>query len=236
MERIFPNVRHLLAARGAMELMMNEEEVKFETVFDNIVRPLKPQDAKHIALIHQQVFPDYPSTKLGLLFCTELYRLYAKTEGAFGFVIWHGGERVGFVAGGNFRIHEQIIHALSGKAAVAMLVRPQIAIKTISKKLSKIFHRGKNISKAQLSSNEKLSKNRVAKLVLIGVKENARGTGAAIQLLQSFCCEAKHRGFESVTLSVRSDNVRARAAYEKAGWIIGDNGGESVEYNITIIP
>jgi ribosomal protein S18 acetylase RimI-like enzyme len=79
---------------------------------------------------------------------------------------------------------------------------------------------------------EKADKKKHAKLVLIGIKETARGTGAAAELMQAFRQEAARRGFERVTLVVSRDNSRARAAYEKNGWTLRDEGGESVEYCI----
>lgn len=235
LERMLPNERHVLAARGALELVMNGNKVSVSDQVDSVSR-LESSDAKDVAAIHQQVFPDYSSTKLGLNFCTELYRLYAETEGAFGFVIWSGGERVGFVAGGVPGIHDRINKALRGKAAIAMLTRPSLVIKTFRSKLPRIFRKAKPAAKSRAPSGEKFNKSHAVKLVLIGVKETARGTGAAAKLMEAFCNEAALQGFEKVMLVVSRDNKRARAAYEKGGWTLNDEGGESVEYYIAAVP
>lgn len=232
LERIFPKARHVLAARGAFELMMNTNSATPAGEPDDSLRPIEPRDAKEIATLHRQVFPDYSSTKLGLNFCTELYRSYATTEGAFGFVIRRGGECAGFVVGGNKATHNQINRELRGKAAAAMLWRPGLAVKAAVEKLSKFLPKAKLAPKTLTPSAKKNDKNRAAKLILIGVKEIARGTGAATELMQAFRSEAARRGFETIVLIVRRDNARARAAYEKAGWVLIDKGGESVEYYI----
>lgn len=234
LERMLPNRRHILAARGALELIMNGNKLSVSDRADAVSR-LEPGDAKDVAAIHQQVFPDYSSTKLGLNFCAELYRLYAETEGAFGFVVWSGGERVGFVAGGVPGIHDRINQAMRGKAAIAMLTRPSLVIETFRSKLSRIFRKAKPPKKSHIPSGEKFNKSRAVKLVLIGVKETARGTGAAAKLMQAFCNEAASQGFERVMLVVNRDNKRARAAYEKGGWTLNDEGGESVEYHVAAV-
>lgn len=239
LESMFPNARHLLALRGAMELMMNAgSQAAFRgDEEDDGLRPLETRDAKNVAVLHREVFPDYPSTKLGENFCTELYQSYAKTEGAFGFILRRGGECVGFVAGGIPGVHEQINQTLRGRAATALLTRPALASETISDRLSKIFRKTKPSANGSAPLNgsasfdKKVDVKRAAKLVIIGVKESARGTGAAAELMRAFREEALHRGFETIFLVVRRDNERARAAYEKSGWTLIDRGKEeAVEY------
>lgn len=240
LESMFPNARHLLALRGALELMMNagSQAAFWGDEEDDELRPMEARDAKKVAAIHREVFPDYPSTKLGENFCTELYQSYAKTEGAFGFVLRRGGECVGFVAGGGPGVHEQINQTLRGKAATALLTRPALVAETISDRLPKMFRKAKPSANGSVALNgsvslgEKVDEKRAAKLVLIGVKESARGTGAAAELMQAFRDEAERRGYEKVTLVVSRDNARARAAYEKNGWTLMSEGGESVEYCI----
>lgn len=207
--------------------------MKIMSGHENGIKPIELQDAKGVAIIHRECFPYYFSTKLGLGFCTHLYRAYTETEGSFGFVIWRNGARVGFVVGGKSNIHAQINRALRKNAAVAMFMRPKLVFKMISNKLSKILQKTKTTTtKMHIVSGEKTDKSRAAKLVLIGVKETVRGTGAATELMQAFCNEAMHRGFEIITLVVSRDNLRARAAYEKAGWTLTDKSGESVEYYV----
>jgi RimJ/RimL family protein N-acetyltransferase len=73
-------------------------------------------------------------------------------------------------------------------------------------------------------------KMNASKLFLIGISQSGRGTGGAGLLIDAFTNEAFQRGFESVILTVHRDNLRARAAYEKSGWVLNDRGGEAVEY------
>lgn len=208
--------------------------MKITSGHENGIKPIELQDAKGVAIIHRECFPHYFSTKLGLGFCTHLYRAYTETDGSFGFVIWRNGERVGFVVGGKSNIQAQINRALRKNAAVAMFMRPKLVFKMISNKLSKILQKTKTTTTIHIVPGEKTDKSCAAKLVLIGVKETVRGTGAATELMQAFCNEAMQGGFEIITLVVSRDNLRARAAYEKARWTLTDKGGESVEYYIDV--
>ena len=191
-------------------------------------------DAEKVAAIHRECFLHYFSTKLGSDFCVAMYRLYAVKKEAFGFVVKRNRECLGFVVGGNSDIHHQINKMLRIKAATKMFMRPKLVFEVLCEKAQRIIKKDKAVPKSQPLSagGKKIDRSSAAKLVLIGVKEDARGTGAAAELMQSFFEEAKIRGFNSVILTVSRDNLRARRAYEKAGWILIDKGRESVEYYI----
>lgn len=53
----------------------------------------------------------------------------------------------------------------------------------------------------------------------ICVAETARGQGIGSALLDAICDEARRRGFDEVRLDVVDTNPRARALYERAGFV-----------------
>lgn len=66
-------------------------------------------------------------------------------------------------------------------------------------------------------------------LVVIGVLPAYRGKGCFNLLMQHFAEVCKKRGSYQMRLSVRTSNVRAIAAYKKAGWLIGAQKKETIE-------
>lgn len=56
----------------------------------------------------------------------------------------------------------------------------------------------------------------------IFVADGARGQGVGTALLDAICAEAKARGYDEVRLDVIDSNPRARALYEREGFIAGD--------------
>ncbi|AKS47449.1 Acetyltransferase (GNAT) family protein [Octadecabacter temperatus] len=55
------------------------------------------------------------------------------------------------------------------------------------------------------------------------VHENARGKGVGTALLNGICDEARDRGYKEVRLDVIDTNPRARALYERKGFVAGES-------------
>jgi GNAT superfamily N-acetyltransferase len=56
----------------------------------------------------------------------------------------------------------------------------------------------------------------------IFVSDSARGKGVGTALLHAICSEAKDRGYHEVRLDVIDSNPRARALYDREGFVAGD--------------
>ena len=56
----------------------------------------------------------------------------------------------------------------------------------------------------------------------IFVSNRARGKGVGTALLDAVCAEAKARGYSEVRLDVIDTNPRARALYERQGFVATD--------------
>jgi ribosomal protein S18 acetylase RimI-like enzyme len=196
-----------------------------------VVRPFGLDDHRDVAALHRKIFPETPSAQLGKRYCRQLYQAYASEADAFGFVLWRGTERVGFVVGGTNDIHEIITRQLRSTAAVSLLSHPKLLISYFGKLRALITPKRKAAGKNSVSTKPSIEKT--SKLFLIGIDETARGSGGAGSLMNSFMTRAFELGFDKVLLIVHRDNLRARAAYEKSGWVLNDKGGEAVEYYIT---
>lgn len=207
--------------------------IKNAVAGDITLKPLEAVDSKAIAVMHREIFPDTPSSKLGANYCREMFRLYAAEKEAFGYVLLGGDEYLGYVVGGGPNAHQMITKKLRMKAIAAFLARPKYLIASVPRVFNAISKRTAGVPKVSPSIDVPTEQVRVAKLFLIGMKESARGTGGAGQLMNAFVSEAFSRGFDRVKLIVYRGNARARAAYEKNGWVLNDKGGESVEYFVS---
>ncbi len=56
----------------------------------------------------------------------------------------------------------------------------------------------------------------------IFVDENARGQGVGTELLRAICAEGDRRGYAELRLDVINTNPRARALYERLGFVAGE--------------
>lgn len=53
----------------------------------------------------------------------------------------------------------------------------------------------------------------------IFVRDDSRGQGVGTALLDAICDEARRRGYDEVRLDVIGENIRARALYERMGFV-----------------
>jgi ribosomal protein S18 acetylase RimI-like enzyme len=237
LERRVPGSKRIKAARGAMELLVRGEKaaVTFEEKKDGI-HPIIAQDILALAQIHRKIFADYRSSKLGVRFCKKMFTAYVSDPGAIGFLLWRGGKRVGYVVGGADSLHQKVNSRLRNEAIKAILARPWFLVKEVYVRvLNRLKKYTSHKPKPVANNNPAQSKKKKsAKLILIGLVEEARGTGAAAELLNAFVNRAKELGYAEVNLMVASNNKRAQAAYEKAGWKLVDSSGDSYRYGIPI--
>lgn len=233
MERRAPRSLLVRTARGALELMMGPDEAGLPREGESVA-PLERRDVDAVAALHRAVFPAYDSTRLGTGFCRALYGRWVEHPEAFGFVALHEGRPAGFVAGGAEGVHEAVNASLRRRALAALALRPHLLLGARTfRRIGRALRRRTSAPAAAAASAPRAETREAvptARLVLIGVAAEARGTGAARALMDAFAAEARRRGFARLTLGVARENARARAAYEKAGWTLVDDGGESVEY------
>ena len=209
------------------------------------VRSMRSDDVAGAASLHRRVFPDYFLTHLGQRFVEQFYAEFAHGGNSYGFVAVSGGELVGAVVGtvdsggfydGFYRRHfPSLALTLAGRILVDPYIRRNLASRMghIRHALRSIVARRQEVSPADKPADP----GRVpARLLSIGVHPDWRGLGLAEQLVDRYCEALWGDGLEQVGLSVRPDNQRAIAFYEKTGWQRAGASAGSVQYTRSTMP
>jgi ribosomal protein S18 acetylase RimI-like enzyme len=190
---------------------------------------LAPAHLGQVAALHEVCFPHYYLTRMGTFFLEAMYGWYVKRPEAIAYVAVDDSRQiVGFVAGTTdaesyhrslFR-HQfgPLLRALLGRLFSHPLLswglvwqRKDLVPQAFSALLSRTYG-------AAVESSAVVEGPRAASLVSIGVEPSHRRSGIARDLTELFLAEARQRGNELVTLSVREDNVAARGFYESLHW------------------
>jgi len=191
------------------------------------IRRLRAEDIAGAAALHRIVFPDYFLTHMGQWFVERFYSEFVDRSGNYGFVAGCGKELVGSVIGtldsealfGHFyrRHFPSLAVTLAWRAAADPYIRRNLIsrIGHIRQALRSLGTRGRQVNQ---STDPESVGQATARLLSIGVRPDWRGAGIAEQMVDRYCEELWHDGLEWVSLSVRTENQRAIAFYEKIGW------------------
>jgi len=200
------------------------------------LRPLAMDSASVFARLHVQVFPRFPTTHLGIRFCTKFYRAYVERADTVCFGAWKQNELVGLVVGGPESIEQDIKRELQVAGVLALACRPWLLFKGFIWQRIRRLEGGSGPSPVEATVSSKPA-GQTIKLVNIGVSRQARGEGIAKKLIEVFVNESARRGFVQAILVVDDDNTTARKLYERQGWrqvLEAPIGGRSLRYAIDI--
>jgi ribosomal protein S18 acetylase RimI-like enzyme len=190
-----------------------------------------------MAQCHIFAFPGRFMTEMGHHWLCALYRLYINhPEGVCFVAADSAGQVTGFAVGGEPDIREKFLRA-------AMLRYPHIIIwkfltrplvrAVLLEELSKKLHlKRKEISSENMDSHKTLPK--CGNLLSICVLPDYKNTGIASQLIESFQKACAAKGYERLTLSVLSENLRAVAFYKKHGWYETGVTGASTRFALDL--
>lgn len=191
------------------------------------VRRMKADDATSAALLHSIVFPDYFLTHMGQGFVERFYSEFADRSRNYGFVAICDEKLVGSVVGtvdsGRLfnRFYRRHFPTLALTLAGRVIVDPYIRRNLVSRMVhirqalhSIVARRQRTIPAIDPSTAGQAP----ARLLSIAVHPEKWGSGLAEQLVVCYCEALWQDGQEQVGLSVRSENLRAIAFYEKTGW------------------
>jgi ribosomal protein S18 acetylase RimI-like enzyme len=203
------------------------------------VHKMRSEDVAGAASLHRLVFPDYFLTHMGQRFMERFYSEFVDQNGNYGFVAVCGEELVGAVIGTLdyqkcfnrfYRRHfPSLVLLLVGRVIVDPYIRHNVVSRLSHIRLA--FDSLAARRQRPLPINDAREANPArANLLSIGVHPDQRGSGLAEQLVDSYCDELWHDGIESVGLSVRPDNWRAIAFYEKTGWQRAGASATAVQY------
>jgi ribosomal protein S18 acetylase RimI-like enzyme len=196
------------------------------------------QHLNKVVACHLACFPDSLSTKIGSEYTKRTLEWFLIQDNRFLFHIENEDRVIGYCGG--FRSAYPGDGSTSGMLQHAM----REAIKGIIKRPYLIFHAelikrypliAKNIFRKILGTekNRSINSDNIIQhpkigLVVIGVHPDYRGKGYFELLMQHFEEECKKRNIDTITLSVKSSNERAIAAYKKTGWQIASQKGKSI--------
>jgi len=195
---------------------------------------------KDVVECHRRCFPSSLSTKLGSSYLIKSFEWFLSGENKFLFHItqdsivvgYCGGFRSSFVGDGST---SGMMQYAMKEAVVGMLKHPLLFFsKEVISFYPLIF---RNFFKKFLFKKEKNKKlfttavgnEKKIGLVVIGVHPDYRGKGYFELLMHEFENECRKRSAVKSTLSVKSTNGRAIAAYKKAGWEIGAMNAQEIK-------
>lgn len=191
---------------------------------------IRQDHLQQVVALHEQCFPGYYLTQLGSSFLGAMYAWYLESPEAIARVaVAEDARLVGFVAGtvNDATYRESLFRKTWSPMLLALgrrlVSKPALTLRLVAERkdlawqaVSTILGRGPGEEpEAKPGSDAEPS---TASLVSMGVKPSARRSGVGTSLSELFVAEARKRGCERVTLSVRADNVRARRFYESMNW------------------
>jgi len=215
-----------LSLKGEEAVIVQDGAAGAETL-SCTVRGLESKDVPEAARLHRTFFPEYFLTHMGQGFVERFYSEFVDRDGNYGYVAICGKEVVGSVIGTLdyqrcfnrfYRRHFPMLAlTLVGRLIMDPYIRRQLAGRTghVRQALHSFAARRQQTSVLEESL---AADGAVARLLSIGVHPNRRGSGLAEQMVDRYCNALWEDGWERVGLSVRPENARAIAFYEKTGW------------------
>lgn len=200
----------------------------------------KLSQIKNVVECHRKCFSSSLSTKLGSSYLIKSFEWFLSGENKFLFHIMQDSIVVGYCGGfkssfaGDGSTSGIMQYAMK-EAVIGMLKHPMLFFnREVISFYPLIF---KNLFKKFLFKKEKNKKlftpavgnEKKIGLVVIGVHPDYRGKGYFELLMHEFENECRKRSAVKSTLSVKSTNGRAIAAYKKAGWEIGAKNAQEIK-------
>lgn len=210
---------------------------------DTLLHSSTQSDLPALARCHRAAFPDALASALGQRYCTRMLSWYLSTDKTFLFHIEDGQGRCAGYCGGMISDGSLGTGSASGmaqhtfrQAVWAFLTHPWVLFhpevrakwpvlwKNILMKLG--LRKRVHFSPQQ---KESMARDPHAGLVVIGVDPAYQGQGYGSLLLREFERRAMEvYGVRKLQLSVRADNHQAIRAYERNGWVRGEEKGGSL--------
>jgi ribosomal protein S18 acetylase RimI-like enzyme len=204
-------------------------------------RELAVADLPAVANLHREVFADHFLGHMGSRFLELFYGEFVSRPGNYGLVAVADGKVVGAVIGSTEagRLFSDFYrrHFLRlGVTFAGRFVRDGYVRRHTRQRLGHVgmairSRLGLGRRKAPAAPGASASAGSpTARLLSIGVASSHRGTGIAAELAARFCARLAEDGVDRVGLSVRNDNPRAIAFYEKTGWKLEKSTSSSISF------
>ena len=195
---------------------------------DILIRPAIKEDMPAVSNVHMICFSDYFLTKLGQSLLVQYYRIFLEDHQLF-YVAEADGKIVGFCMGyyAGSRSRERFIQLckfpLMGRCIRLMIRFDRDTIKRVSELAKEKLLPQKTTRRGETPQTTFCQ----ADLLSIGVLPEFRGTSVAEDLVAAFEKCMKKNGVSRYGLSVKEENGRARAFYEKQGFQTFSRSGDS---------
>lgn len=208
------------------------------------VRRIQREDLPDVASLHRQAFPDYFLSHLGQGILQRFYREFVDQPGNYGFVAVHGNRRTGVVVGtiDADAFYEQFYSSNLVATVLVFLkcfaVDPYIRRNSMAR-MAHVRHALRSVVRRLRGSppaGTVPTATPPARLLSIGVDPGFRGQGIAEDLVDRFCERLMKTGVGAVGLSVRADNGRAIAFYERTGWQRTEATDTTIQYSRSTQP
>ena len=199
-------------------------------------RDMQIDDLPAAAELHREVFQDYFLGHMGQRFLELLYSEFVSKSGTYAIVAESNGRLVGTVIGAVdldpvfsefYRGHFLAL----GWQVLIRFVRDGYIRRHIASRLPNAVSALRSRFGLGKPSEPIVVVWPRPQLLSIGVSRSERGTGVASELITRFCARMADDGVDAVGLSVRTDNPRAIAFYERMGWTRGENSGGSATFH-----
>lgn len=188
------------------------------------IKRAEPSHLDGMARCHIACFPDPFISRMGLRFAKAFYETYlTEPEGlSFAAVDESDGKVVGVAIGGGPDIRAMFMAKAPRHFPFTFLSRcltdRVVRSAVLGHLRSKLGCGGKSRIDEEVSNWPQPGDMPWAKLQVIAVLTDHRGTGAATALIQAFQVACREDGYRSMDLSVHTDNARGIAFYKKNGW------------------
>jgi ribosomal protein S18 acetylase RimI-like enzyme len=206
------------------------------------IRLLERRDLRAAAELHQRVFADYFLGHMGRRFLELFYAEFVGNPGNYGFVAIREHRLVGTVIGSVdldrffHDFYRRRFLSLAG-AVAAQIIRDPYVRGNLPARVSHVGRAARSwLGRSPRRETAASSDWPPAQLLSIGLDEEPRGMGIAEALVARFCDALAADGVDAVGLSVRPDNPRAIAFYERTGWLVQRVGPTSVTFCRSLDP
>jgi ribosomal protein S18 acetylase RimI-like enzyme len=215
-----------LSLKGEVAVIVQDRAFGVEAT-PCVIREIESKDVPGAARLHRVVFPEYFLTHMGQGLVERFYSEFVDCDGNYGYVAICGKEMVGAVIGTLdyqrcftqfYRRHfPRLALTLVGRIIVDPYIRRHLVSRMVHVRqaLHSIAARRQQVS---VAAESPAPDQTLAHLLSIGVHPVQRSSGLAEQLVDRYCDALWEDGWQCVDLSVRPQNARAIAFYEKTGW------------------
>lgn len=213
-----------------------------------VVRKAKSEDIAEISSIHIHCFQGNFLSLLGVKGVHYYYQFFIEQPLGICLVAENEKGLAGFVTGWQKGASYQKPLVMQYGAylifylLLAFLKHPRQLLATFPSRLPLLFHLWKLAlrgivfwKKSSTSPVGEWDKNKNASLLSIAVLPDFRGSDAATSLISEFVKNCRERNVPDITLSVHSDNYRARKFYEKNAWVVSNETGALTHYRYPLV-